>query len=305
IVHDNATEIYSRVNLWAIREDEKSLYEQQLDIEEKFPGTKATLTFVNQVFFKDVFEQEKDIPFWQVATVVRVLKNATPIYDPHNIIKQYIEMIDTIKWSPGFITLKRNTSFHLIDRAFKYVEEDMTGDAYIWMIKAAEEAICVPLMKKELFNLTTPVLLMDSLRGDPEIHSFYTDLLGVNRITPEEAKQAVTELDRLAEHLFYRNAGTPREMWILTAYVSINECERKLKELEEAKDVVSSLDYQRLWEAVVGELWQAFFLVAQNPGGQVMLDPLVVALFWKWMIKKGTTQGLRKLAMIIRKLALS
>ncbi|MHA2297222.1 MAG: hypothetical protein ACXAEU_04815 [Candidatus Hodarchaeales archaeon] len=305
IVRDYATEIYDRVNLWAIREDERSLHEQQLDIEDKFPGTKATITFVKQDFFRDVIEQEKDVPFWQVATAVRVLNNADPVYDPQDLVKMYIEEMVNIKWSPGFITLKRNTAFHLMDRAFKHADDDMMADAYFWMIKAAEEAICVPLMKKNLFNITTPTLLLDTLEAAPKIHEFYTGLLGVNRITPEEAKDAIKELDKLAEHLYYKNIRTPREMWILTSYVSINECERRLQELHDAKGKVDDKIQRRLWEAVIGELWQAIFLIAQTPGGQVMLDPWVVGLFWKWMIKTGTGQGLRKMAMSVKKIALT
>ncbi|MFW9996915.1 MAG: hypothetical protein ACFFD4_33040 [Candidatus Odinarchaeota archaeon] len=307
VVRDHATELYDRVNLWAIREDEKSLYEQQLDIEDKFPGldVKATMTFVKQDFFREVIEQEKDVPFWQVATVVRVLKNAEPVYDPQGLIKAYIDEIDSIRWSPGFITLKRNTALHLVDRSFKHADDDMLGDAYFWMIKAAEEAICVPLMKRNLFSITTPTLLLDSLEAAPEIHDFYTGLLGVNRMTPDEAELALKELDKLAEHLYHKNSGTQREMWILTSYVSINECERRLQELNGAKGKVDDKTYRRLWEAVIGELWQAIFLIAQTPGGQVMLDPWVVALFWKWMIKGGTGQGLRKIAMRIKKIALT
>ena len=95
VVHDNATEIYSRVNLWAIREDEKSLYEQQLDIEDKFPGTKATLTFVRQEFFKDVFEQEKDIPFGKTHNLSALLDLLSPVEPSWESLRPDLRALNT------------------------------------------------------------------------------------------------------------------------------------------------------------------------------------------------------------------
>ena len=38
----------------------------------------------------------------------------------------------------------------------------------------------------------------------------------------------------------------------------------------------------RLFETAVAELWNAYFLVAQNPRTSVKLDPWVVGSFWNW-----------------------
>ena len=74
------------------------------------------------------------------------------------------------------------------------------------------------------------------------------------------------ELETLSNHLFYANERTKREMWILAAFVSINESERRLKQCFKAQKAgVDSLEIQRLFEASVAELWQAVFLVAQTP----------------------------------------
>jgi hypothetical protein len=65
----------------------------------------------------------------------------------------------------------------------------------------------------------------------------------------------------------------------LAAFVSINESERRLKQTLEMKDATIG---RKLFEAAIGELWQAYFLVAQNPRTEVKLDPYVVGSFWNW-----------------------
>jgi hypothetical protein len=72
-------------------------------------------------------------------------------------------------------------------------------------------------------------------------------------------------------------------MWILAAFVSINESELRLKQSLEIKvsDNSSSI-LSRLFETAVAELWNSFFLVAQNPRKAVKLDPWVVGSFWNW-----------------------
>ncbi len=160
----------------------------------------------------------------------------------------------------------------------------MLADAYVWLIKAAEEAICVPLMEMNAFEIGTATLLLDALRDfDEVIYTFFTDLLRIPTFTPEKLENARKELEKLADHLYRKNIKTDREMWILAAFVSINESERRLNQsLEADKSGYDKKVITRLFETAIGELWQGYFLVAQNPRFEVKLDPWVVSSFWRW-----------------------
>ena len=189
-----------------------------------------------------------------------------------------------VTWQPDVIDLKRQTTKMLLDRVKNRIQEDMIADAYIWLIKAAEEAICVPLMTVNAFRLGTAPFLLDSLRNtDINLYDFFTQLLRISTFDPDKLVSARQELELLADRLYQRNVRTDREMWILAAFVSINESERRLHQSMNVKttDVTASIS-SRLFETAVGELWQAFFLVAQSPKIDVKLDPWVVASFWNW-----------------------
>ena len=123
-------------------------------------------------------------------------------------------------------------------------------------------------MKDGLFNVTTPSLLLDSLRKSPELLKFYTDLLGIEILTPDLAFLSLKELENLAQHLYHAPSTTKqREEWILTAFVSINEAERKLhRVLKHAADEnLDMLSWESLFEDALAELWQAYFVTAQTP----------------------------------------
>ena len=80
-----------------------------------------------------------------------------------------------------------------------------------------------------------------------------------------------------------------REEWILTAFVSINEAERKLLRVlkHAADDNLDMLSWEYLFEDALAELWQAYFVTAQTPWNkEVPLDPWVVGLFWKWFVNE-------------------
>ena len=195
----------------------------------------------------------------------------------------------TLEWTQDKIDLKKNVSKELIKKAQKFIEEDMLADAYMWGIKAVEEAICSQLMKYNAFNVTTPSLLLSSLREYPELMRFYLDILGIELFTPDIGYIAIKELENLADHLYQASVGTDREHWILSAFVSINESERKLlKVLKHASDEsLDILGWEYIFEDAVVELWQAFFICAQTPWKtDVPLDPWVVGLFWKFHVNE-------------------
>ena len=73
----------------------------------------------------------------------------------------------------------------------------------MWGIKAVEEAICAQLMTKGSFNVTTPSLLLDSLRSLPGLMRFYTEILGIDLLTPDLAFVSLKELENLADNLYH------------------------------------------------------------------------------------------------------
>ena len=108
----------------------------------------------------------------------------------------------------------------LLDNAHKYgIEEEMLADGYMWALKAAEESICIPLMEKNFFALVTPVLLLDTLRQVPELYTFYLQILGIDSMTPDLCLIALKELEKLAEHLYYKNINTILGKWVLVSFV--------------------------------------------------------------------------------------
>jgi hypothetical protein len=278
LVHDDFEQFDSRIDLWAIRENVRDLKETTItnlvDISE---DVEIKVTFAPPSFFLDVIGGRKDVPYWQVATVMRILRHCDIIFDPKGKMQQWVDQAPHIEWDPSLIELKRQTTLLLLDRMRNRIREDMLADAFMWLIKAAEEAICVPLMEANAFKIGTATLLLDIL-GDFnfDLHTFFANLLRIPSFTPEKLDNARKELETLADHLYKLNVKTDREMWILAAFVSINESERRL---EQSKKVETKFT-QRLFETAIGELWQGFWLVAQNPKKEVKLDPWVVGSFW-------------------------
>jgi hypothetical protein len=251
------------------------------------------VTYAPPSFFLDVLGGKDNVPYWQVATVIRILRYSDIIYDPHGKMQQWIDQAPHIEWDPSLIELKRQTTQLLLDRMENRIKEDMFADAYIWLIKAAEEAICVPLMQANAFKIGTATLLLDVLRDfDNDIYTFFADLLRISTFTDEKLENARKELETLADHLYRLNVKTDREMWILAAFVSLNESERRLNQSRKSETKFM----KRLFETAVAELWQAYWLVAQNPKKAVKLDPWVVGSFWNhfgfdeidenWLIEK-------------------
>ncbi len=284
LIHDEFSQLESTINLWAIRESVRDLKETRVTDLPNTEEYEIKLTIAPLSFFTDVIEGRKNIPFWQIATVIRLLLNSDIIYDPRSRIQEWVKVAPDIEWQPEVIDLKRQTTQMLLNRVNNRIQEDMLADAYIWLIKAAEEAICIPLMEKKNFAVGTASLMLDALSQlDQGIFHFFAELLQISTFDTQKVDAARKELELLAEHLYQKNVKTEREMWILAAFVSINESEKRLKQYQSAKNLEFSEDNRlRLFHNAIGELWQAFFLVAQNPRSEVKLDPPVVGSFWKW-----------------------
>jgi hypothetical protein len=294
LVHDDFEQFDSRINLWAIRENVHDLKETTVTDLTNVPGDmEIKVTYAPPSFFIDVLGGKQDVPYWQVATVIRILRNSDIIYDPRGKMQQWMDQAPHIEWDPNLIELKRQTTLLLLDRMDNRIKEDMLADAYIWLIKAAEEAMCIPLMQANAFKIGTATLLLDVLRDfDDNLYDFFSNLLRISAFTHEKLETARKELEKLADHLYRSNVKTDREMWILAAFVSINESERRLNQCQRA----STEFMTRLFETAVAELWQAYWLVAQNPRKEVKLDPWVVGSFWnhfgfeelnrKWLLEQ-------------------
>ncbi|MHA1444434.1 MAG: hypothetical protein ACTSR4_06770, partial [Candidatus Hodarchaeales archaeon] len=296
LIHDEFEDLDNRIVIWAIRENIRDLKETTItDLHEiaDIGDLEIKVTYSPRSFFDDVLTG-KNVPYWQVATVMRLLNNSDIIYDPKNnsdIIYDPKGKIDNwkgqakyVEWQDEVIELKRNTSQMLLERMNNRIQDDMLVDGYIWLIKAAEEAICVPLMIQNAFGVGTASLLLDTLHNaEINLYDFFRNLIRIHEFTPEKLEKARLELELLADRLYQKNLKTDREMWILAAFVSINESERRLKQSLKINtaDITSTIA-SRLFETAVGELWQAYFLVAQNPRSAVKLDPWVVASFWNW-----------------------
>lgn len=276
------------IQIWVVKQNTRQITEKTVELDD-FPSYQINLTFVAPTFFTDVFEG-LDVPYWQIATIKRVLKDCRIVYDPQEFISYCNKQAQDLTWNDESIQLKKNVSLELIKKSEHFIAQDMLADAYMWGIKAVEEAICVQLMTHGSFNVTTPSLLLDSLRGMPELMAFYADLLGIELLTPDLAFISLKELENLADHLFHaQNTPKQREEWILSAFVSINEAERKLKRVltHAADENLDVLSWESLFEDALAELWQAYFVTAQTPWNkEVPLDPWVVGLFWKWFVNE-------------------
>ncbi|MHA1236520.1 MAG: hypothetical protein ACTSQ9_02535 [Candidatus Hodarchaeales archaeon] len=286
LIHDEFEDLDNRIVIWAIRENIRDLKETTItDLHEiaDIGDLEIKVTYSPRSFFDDVLTG-KNVPYWQVATVMRLLNNSDIIYDPKGKIDNWKGQAKYVEWQDEVIELKRNTSQMLLERMNNRIQDDMLVDGYIWLIKAAEEAICVPLMIQNAFGVGTASLLLDTLHNaEINLYDFFRNLIRIHEFTPEKLEKARLELELLADRLYQKNLKTDREMWILAAFVSINESELRLKQSLKINtaDITSTIA-SRLFETAVGELWQAYFLVAQNPRSAVKLDPWVVASFWNW-----------------------
>ena len=283
LIHDEFEHLDSRVVLWAVRENVRDLKETTITDLENFSDVEIKVTFAPRTFFEDVLSG-KNVPYWQVATVMRLFKTSEIVYDPKGKLENWLNQAEYVEWLPEVIELKRNTTRMLLERVNNRIHESMTADAYIWLIKAAEEAICVPLMTQNAFELGTASLILDSLKKtNLELYDFYSELIRISHFTPNQLDKARRELELLADKLYQNNIKTDREMWILAAFVSINESELRLKQSLHSKTNKESQSVSsRLYETAVAELWNAYFLVAQNPRASVKLDPWVVGSFWNY-----------------------
>ncbi len=292
------------VSIWALRQGQKNILETQMKLEE-FQDVKIKISFIEPQFFVDVIEDIVDVAFWQIATVVRLLSNCKPIYDPEGLISYLREKIKELSWKPETIFLKVQSSEGFLHLARRNIMEELLADAFIWIFKAGEESICARLMRKDSFNITTAELLLDSLQEEEGLHDFYIkELLNIDVFTPEILKKALDELENLGKKIYLANERTRRKTWILSAFVSINECDRRTRQLFAAvgKERRGSDYLQRIYETALSELWQAVFLLAQNPMGMTKLDPWLVGFFWKWFIQDKTEKEAHRLIRLIHAL---
>ncbi len=297
LIYEESINLNSEINLWAIRKNIRDLKEISINDLELDPNIEVKITYAPPNFFQDVLEG-KNTPYWQVATVIRLLRSCDIVFDPYNKMQEWVNMAPNISWDPEVIELKRQTAQMLLKRVRNRINDDMLADAYIWLIKAAEEAICVPLMKNNAFDIGTPALMFEALNElNKEIYNFLSKLLQIQAFSIEKVETARQELERLADYLYQKNINTDREMWILAAFVSMNESEKRLKQSIIAREKkLNDQIIQKLFHAAIGELWQAYFLVAQQPRLEVKLDPWVVGSFWnhfgsseiteKWFIEQ-------------------
>ncbi len=275
----------NQIVMWAIRDDVREIFETTIVLDE-YPDVEIHITFARPQFFWDVVLGKEEITFWQMATVARVLQTGEIIYDPQSILKDLKQKAQSLKWPPALISHKINTAEKLISRSHYYIREDMLGDAYMWMVKAFEEAICVPLMKENEFRLTGGTFLLEILKKKrPEFYEKYQEILHLDRFTPEKLERARKELEQLGDRLYHMNVNTRREMWILTGFVSINESERRLQQALKAREQKLKAEFvQFLLETAAVELWQAVFSIAQTPKRPVPLDPWLVGFFSNWFL---------------------
>lgn len=288
LVHDEFEEFSNQIIMWAIRENIRDLKETTVTNLEEFEDIEIKLTFAHPSFFEEVISGYKDVPFWQVATVKRLLTKCDVVFDPKGIITKWVEKIEFIEWDSKLISLKREVTKSLLKRVKNRLNQDMLADAYVWLIKAAEEALCVPLMKQNTFEIGTATMMLDFIReSESYYYDLFSDLLNMRNLEHEDVEKARKELEILGDHLFQKFTRTRREMWILTAFVSINESERRLNQ---SKMDVTKPDRIRLFETSIGELWQAYFLIAQTPRTEAKLDPYVVGSFWNTFGSERVTE---------------
>ncbi|MFX0113051.1 MAG: hypothetical protein ACFFB3_00735 [Candidatus Hodarchaeota archaeon] len=297
--------VEDELEIWVVKLHQRSMMETTARLED-FPSIPIRTTYVKPDFFLDIANGVEDVPFWQIATVMRLISNCEMIYDPQDFMKTMIEKLRHLEWAPSLIELKRSTAKVLQEKSLKALQEDMMADAYIWAIKGIEEAICVPLMLRNLFSLGTPTLLLDSLQSMPELKKQYVALLGADQFKPFELENALKELDRVATHLYHQQPPkSDREMWILSGFVSINASERLLKQcyqlLGTNSDNASLVN--RYFETAVAEYWQALFLCAQTPNKFVPLDPWIVSIFWKWLARSKSEEEIIRISKNIEKIA--
>ncbi len=284
------------LNMWALRTNVRELMETTFTLDE-FPNVDIHVTYAHPTFVTDVIRYKEDVSFWQAATVLRVFRDAKIVYDPDGLIEAFKEAIENMTWPRKFIALKKRVALSLIEKSRYFIEEDMLADAYIWMVKAFEEAISVPLMVENQFNLTSSPLLLETLRQvKPRYLEWYQDLLQMATFTPEKIDRARRELELLGDRLYHMHQGEDREMWILTSFVSINQSERRLHQAMKAQELNLDSDFvQRLYETAVVDLWQASFIMAQTPKKMVPLDPWVVGFFYNWFMESLDVNSLEVL----------
>jgi len=273
---------------------------------EEFPSIPIRFTYVRPEFFLDVVNGVEDVPFWQIATCMRLIASCELIYDSQDFMRTMIDKLRDHHWSPSLVELKRSTARILQEKSLKALQEDMIADAYIWAIKGIEEAMCVPLMLRNLFSLETPILLLDSLQNTPELKNYYTELIGAGQFKPYELETALNELDRVATHLYHKQQRkSDREMWILSGFVSINTSERLLKRCYQllGTDREDASVINRYFETAVAEYWQALFLCAQTANSFVPLDPWIVGIFWKWLVRNKNEEDITRIVAKIKDIA--
>ncbi len=284
------------LNMWALRTNVRELMETTFSLEE-FPEADIHVTYAHPTFVTDVIRFKEEVSFWQVSTVLRVFRGATIIYDPDGLIRSFKEAIERMTWPKRFIALKKRVALSLIEKSRHFIAEDMLADAYIWMVKAFEETISVPLMMENQFKLTSSPLLLETLRqANPKYLEWYQDLLQLDTFTPEKIDRARKELELLGDRLYHMYRGTDREMWILTSFVSINQSERRLHQAMNAQELNLDAEFvQSLYETAVVDLWQATFIMAQAPKKMVPLDPWVVGFFYNWFMESLDVNDLEKI----------
>ena len=119
------------IHIWIIKQNERQITEKTVEFDEfsyNEVSNEINFTFVPPIFFTDVFEGY-DVPYWQIATLKRVLTECRVMYDPQGFIKYCIEQAKTLSWNPQSIELKKNVSLELIKKSKHFIDEDMLADA--------------------------------------------------------------------------------------------------------------------------------------------------------------------------------
>jgi len=100
LVHDDFEQYDSRITIWAIRGNVRDLKETAVTGLTDFSTIEVKITYAPPSFFLDVLSGRKNVPYWQVATVVRLLQHSDVIYDPKGTIQEWVDQVPNIEWQP-------------------------------------------------------------------------------------------------------------------------------------------------------------------------------------------------------------
>ena len=115
LLHDEFEYLDPRIVLWAVRENIRDLKETSITDLDDFSDIEIKLTFGPREFFEDVLSG-KNVPYWQVATVMRIFKTSEIVYDPRGKLDKWLAQAEYVEWQNEVIELQRDTTRMLLKR---------------------------------------------------------------------------------------------------------------------------------------------------------------------------------------------